>query len=101
MQYELPGNLLDALPAIFLQHFMGKEDAALLGVGEAADPALPITLFGELLTKVNRDALIADAAEKVSRLLINSAVLVARGGNRPSFAIPEQLKQQWGVNWLG
>src|ERR1700716_1389895 len=56
MQYELPGNLLDALPAIFLQHFMGGEDAALLGVGEAADdPAQPITLFGELLTKVNRD----------------------------------------------
>jgi hypothetical protein len=101
MQYELPGNLLDALPAIFLQHFMGREDAALLGVGEAADdPAQPITLFGELLTKVNSDARIADAAEKVSRLLINSAVLVARGGNRPSFAIPEELKQQWGVNWL-
>jgi hypothetical protein len=80
---------------------MGREDAALLGVGEAADdPAQPITLFGELLTKVNSDARIADAAERVSRLLINSAVLVARGGNRPSFAIPEELKQQWGVNWL-
>ena len=89
--------------AVFLQHFMGAGNAALLGVDAAADGLLfgTVSLFGELLTGINRDAAIANAAEKVSKLLINSTVLVARGGERPTFAIPDQLKQQWGVNGLG
>ena len=42
----------------------------------------------------------ASAGTKMGRLLINAAVLIERHGNRPAFAIPQQLKQQWGVNWL-
>jgi hypothetical protein len=103
MQYELPGNTLDGLPALFIQHFMGAEYAGLLGVegGLADGLSMPVALFGKLLTEANRDECIADAADKLSKLLINAAVLVARGGTRPTFAIPDQLKQQWGVNWLG
>ena len=73
MQYELPGNLLDALPAFFLQHFMGAGNAALLGVDGGGDALLSasVALFGKLLTDVNRDECSAGAAEKVSNLLIN------------------------------
>lgn len=102
MQNVLPGNLLNPLPGVFLRHFMGEENAALLGVDSVADQALfaVATLLGKLLTDANRDEWIAHIAEKTSELLINAAVLVGRGGDRPSFAIPDQLKQQWGVNWL-
>ena len=103
MQYELPGNVLDGLPALYLSHLMGPEYAAMLGVTEPTGADVltaPATMFGKVLSDASRDALIAQAAETMSKLLINAAVLVSRGGNRPSFAIPEQLKQVWGVNWL-
>jgi hypothetical protein len=38
-------------------------------------------------------------AQKLGRLLIDAMVYVERGGDRPSFSIPAQLRQQWGVNW--
>jgi hypothetical protein len=42
---------------------------------------------------------VAALADDVGKLLINSIVLVERGGNRPTFTIPKELRQQWGVNW--
>jgi hypothetical protein len=32
--------------------------------------------------------------------VLQSLVFIERGGNRPSFAIPADLRQQWGVNWV-
>lgn len=103
LKYELPGNLLDGMPALYIRHFMGGEYAQILGVpGGAADGAefLPVKVFGTVLSALDRDKWIAEMGRKLSRMLINAALLVGRGGNRPSFAIPEELRQQWGVNWL-
>jgi hypothetical protein len=35
----------------------------------------------------------------MGQLLIGSIMFVGRGGNRPSFAIPTELREVWGVNW--
>ena len=103
IQYQLPGNLLDGTPAIFITYFLGPETAAKIGIenGKLAGAITkPLSLFGAVLSGIERDALVAAAARKISNLLINSAVLLERGGDRPTFSIPEELKQQWGVNWL-
>jgi hypothetical protein len=39
-------------------------------------------------------------AQHAGKLIVGSVVLVERAGNRPSFSIPTELKQQWGVNWF-
>jgi hypothetical protein len=49
---------------------------------------------------LENSAAMRDLAQRVGRLIVGSAVLVERAGNRPSFAIPTELKQQWGVNWF-
>jgi hypothetical protein len=103
IQYQLPGTLLDAFPAMFITYFLGEETAAKIGIqdGELVGAlAKPLSIFGTLLSDINRDAVIADSARKMSNLLINSAVFLKRGGDRPAFSIPDELKQKWGVNWL-
>jgi hypothetical protein len=49
--------------------------------------------------QVQDSKILSGLAEKVGHLLIESIVFVERGGNRPSFNIPTELRQQWGVNW--
>jgi hypothetical protein len=61
---------------------------------------LPLNVGGEVLGDLIHDSpAVSDLAEKVGKVLINSIVLVQRGGNRPTFTIPKELQQQWGVNW--
>ena len=100
MQYNLPGNLLDPLVPLYISYFMGKENAGLLGLQEGPTDWLRAFNGLDTVLSANRDEALARTAAKMSRLLINSAVMVVRGDNRPSFAIPEQLKEQWGVYWL-
>ena len=35
----------------------------------------------------------------MGKVLINAIVLVERGGNRPTFTIAKELREQWGVDW--
>ena len=103
MQYQIPGNVLDGMPAILISYLLGRDGAAILGIHQDLAAHVlggPLSIFGHVVSDLNREAVIAEAGTKMSRLLINSAVLIGRQGNRPAFAIPDQLKQQWGVNWL-
>lgn len=103
MRYVLPGNALDFAPALLIRYFLGREYAAWLGVEAEAIPplvGLPLRLLGGAVSDVLRDSrAIAALAERVGHLLLESLVFVERGGNRPSFTIPTELVQQWGVNW--
>ncbi len=102
MQYTLPGNMLDPFVPMYLSYFLGEENAALLGIEERGVGWLrAFNGLDVVMTGVNQDKAMAKLAEKMSRMLINAAVMIARGGNRPMFAIPQELRQQWGVNWLG
>jgi hypothetical protein len=108
IQYQLPGDVFDDAPGLLIRYFLGEEHAGMLGVQKTALEqsglrsvlTLPLNIGGEVLTDLIHDSpAIADLAEKVGKVLINSIVLVQRGGNRPTFTIPKELQQQWGVNW--
>lgn len=109
IQYQLPGNLFDQVPALLIRFLLGEEHAAMIGVEQTVLEQTglrslltePLRLGGDVLSDLVHDSsAIADLADKVGKLLINSIVLVQRQGNRPTFTIPTELRQQWGVNWL-
>jgi hypothetical protein len=108
VQYQLPGNLFNDAPGLLIRYFLGDEHAAMIGVektpleqsGLRNVLTVPLQIGGEVLTDLVHDSpAVAELAEKLGKLLINSIVLVQRDGNRPTFTIPKELKQQWGVNW--
>jgi hypothetical protein len=103
MAGTLPGDVFRDVAPFLIGYFLGKQWAGWLGVEQpeyASALAAPLRMFGidtqHLLTDLPALSLFA---EKFGRKLIDSVVFVERGGNRPSFAIPSELRQQWGVNW--
>ena len=99
----LPGNVFDPVPKLMIRYFLGKQWAQWLGVEDSflADLAAAPLRLGELTFSgaIEDSRTLSAIAEKAGKALIDSIVYVARGGNRPSFAIPVDLRQQWGVNW--
>jgi hypothetical protein len=87
-----------------VRYFLGEEWTQWLGVTESwwVEAALaPLRLVGmERGEILNDSAAMRQLAQQVGKLIVGSVVLVERGGNRPSFSIPLELKQQWGVNWF-
>jgi len=103
MAHVLPGNVFDRVPALMIRYFLGQQWAAWLGIeggALAGVVAEPLRILGVQFGGVLEDSkTIAGIAERMGKLLIESIVYVERGGNRPSFTIPGDLRQQWGVNW--
>jgi hypothetical protein len=99
----LPGTALKHAPALLIRFFLGAQWAEWLGIHEGLlvdVAAAPLKLLGFEVSNLLEDcATMRKIAEQLGTLLINSLVLVERGGNRPSFAIPADLREQWGVNW--
>jgi hypothetical protein len=99
----LPGDVFQKMPAIMLRFFLGMEWAEWLGVHEgllAELAAQPIRLGGLTFGSMTEDSkALGNIAEKMAQLLIGSIMFVGRGGNRPSFGIPTELREVWGVNW--
>jgi hypothetical protein len=100
----IPGDLFRHVPALLVRYFLGAQQAAWLGIQEAAWTQLacaPLRLLGRDVSDVMTDSHAVSAlAQKLGKLLMHAIVYVERGGNRPSFSIPIELRQQWGVNWL-
>jgi hypothetical protein len=99
MAHILPGNIFDLIPRALTYYFVGEKTANLLGV-------TPVPFDRELFLPLQMSNLITDdflessgwkqkLVELISRHLIESLQLVARGGTRPSFSIPTQLWQGW------
>ena len=62
--------------------------------------AAPLRFLGlERSDLLNDSEAMRKLAQHVGKLIIGSIVFVERAGNRPSFAIPAELREQWGVNW--
>ncbi len=99
----LPGDVFHNMPAVMVRFFLGTEWAGWLGIHDgfvAELVAHPIRLGGQTFGGVIEDCkAMGDIAEKMAHLLIGSVMFVGRGGNRPSFAIPTELREVWGVNW--
>jgi hypothetical protein len=99
----VPGDLFRHVPPLLIRYFLGAQWAGWLGIADSpwADLALaPLRLLGMQKSDILNDSKAARAlAEKFGHLLIAAIVYVERGGNRPSFTIPAELRQQWGVTW--
>lgn len=99
----IPETMFEFLPRALTYYFVGEKMAGLLGVE-------PVPLEDELFRPLRLANLIAGKIEaspwgmrqlvgQVSRHILEALQSVARGGNRPSFNIPTELRQRWGVNW--
>jgi len=108
IRYQLPGNVFDDAPGLFIRYFLGDEHAGMIGVektpleqsGLRNVVTLPLQIGGAVLTDLIHDSpAMAELADTVGKVLINSIVLVQRDGNRPTFTIPQELRQRWGVDW--
>ena len=103
LAHVLPGNVFGRGAPLLIRYFLGKERAAWLGI-ECADIsgwlAGPLRTLGLAVSEqIEESKAIQAIAERIGHLLIQSIVFVERGGNRPSFAIPAELREQWDVNW--
>lgn len=100
----IPGDVFRHTPKLMIRYFLGEQWAKWLGADESwwTEVAIaPLRLIGiERSNILDDSAAMRDLAQRVGKLIVGSAVLVERAGNRPSFAIPTELKQQWGVNWF-
>ncbi len=99
----VPGDVFRHVPALLIRYFLCEQWAAWLGIAESPWAELafaPLKLLGMQTGDVLNDSKAARAlAEKFGHLLIGAIVYVERGGNRPTFSIPAELRQQWGLNW--
>ncbi|MFL6416014.1 MAG: oxygenase MpaB family protein [Bryobacteraceae bacterium] len=104
MANTLPGDVFRNVTPFLIRFFLGKEWASWLGVEEAhylPFLSVPLRFLGIETSRLLEDSAVLNRlAEHVGHLLLESIVFVERGGNRPSFAIPADLRQQWGINWV-
>lgn len=102
--YALPGDVFRKVPPALTQHFLGQPWAGWLGVepgalAEALFAPLKLLGFG-IGALVESPGVLHNLAQILGRQLVQAIVFVERGGNRPSFSIPAELRQTWGVNWV-
>ena len=104
LQHIVPGDVFDAVPELFMRHFLGDRTADMLAVasGHAAEILLgPLQLLAHTgSTLIHSSNELARVHERFGRALIEGIVLVGRGGKRIPFTVPTELLQAWGVNWV-
>jgi hypothetical protein len=99
----LAGTAFENTAKLMIRYFLGRQWAEWLGIEEgllAEWAAAPWRLAGiEFSGTIEDSRTLGVIAQKMGQALIDTIMTVERGGNRPSFAIPTELRQQWGVNW--
>jgi hypothetical protein len=104
MQHEIPGTLLDHVPALLIRYLLGDTVSDLLGVAPGRVDAIvsqPLRMLARLDSDILRQSDgLARVTEFFARALIQGIVFVGRGGKRIPFTIPKELLQAWGINWL-
>lgn len=100
----VPGDVFRHVPEFLIRYFLGMRWAAWLGIADHPWTELvfaPLKFLNMQAGDILNDSKAARAlAEKFGHLLIEAIVYVERDGNRPSFTIPVELRQQWGVTWI-
>ena len=97
----IPGERFDGFAASLIRYFNGDETADMLDVPEADWTQLLIKPL-EFMIALGDDfgdevSLFATASEFYSRELLRALFEIERGGQRPSFHIPTELKSLWGI----
>jgi len=99
----LPGDVFRHVAPLFIRLFVGDERAEWLCVEDHGAEVLlkPLQFLGiEANQLIARSDALSTLAERLSPILLKALLFVDRGGNRPTFSIPTELRQKWGVNWL-
>ncbi len=103
MASTLAGDVFSHAAPLLMRCFLGAAQAEWLGVEEPRwETALvaPLRALGfEASALLEHSKAVSALGEHMGRLIVESIVYVGRGGNRPSFSIPLDLREQWGVNW--
>lgn len=93
------GDVFQYAAPRYIRYFLGQQRAAWLGIQGALDAEFLIaplrTLGIEITPLLENSRFLSQLAEKLGPVLIESLLLVERGGGRPTFAIPEDLRSQW------
>jgi len=100
--YHLPGNAFEHLAPVMIHYFLGEQWASWLGL----PPGLSFERLAGLVRALDlRVSELFAGSRALSRLVelaglkfLEAAIYCERGGNRPSFAIPQELRQEWGVS---
>jgi len=104
MAYQIPGNLFDNLPASLIRYFLGDPVGEILGVPMkdwTQAFITPLRFLGKLADAADDHIRqVARLSEIFGHQLLNGIVWINRGGKRPRFYIPTELRQVWNVNWL-
>lgn len=93
---------LRGLPATGIRHYLGDQTADLLGV-PGADWTRLFFLFVNVTDWVFEHTIQFLPARRIltamlGRRMLEGFEVCERGGDRPSFAIPDELKQAWGMS---
>ncbi len=103
--YGMPGNAFEHLAPVLIRYFLGERWAGDLGYPDAPRFELLGGLFRMLNYQVTemmeRSPALSALAELAGKKMVEAALFMVRGGNRPSFSLPLELQQKWGVNWVG
>ena len=99
MMQEATPRALKGLPHTIIRHCLGDEIGDLLGLPPADWTERVATRITGVLSasgrRKTRSRLYAGIMQRFDRRLIGRLVWVARGGDRPSFHIPEALQDTW------
>lgn len=99
----IPETMFEFLPRALTYYFVGETMAGVLGVEAVPfenQVLAPLKWANRIAGDVEASPwFMRQLVALVSRHLLVALELVARGGNRPSFNIPTELRQRWGVNW--
>lgn len=100
---NIPGVLFRSVPSILTRFYMGDRYADLLGVGRPLGGELVLRPLHRILPLLDGLAdklwILRRVNTDFGRRLIDALLVISRGGERPPFSIPTELRQTWGVNW--
>ena len=92
---------LQGLPATTIRHLVGNQTADIIGVPKADWTGLmlgPLSQFMRVISFFEeRKLLLGAITGDFNRALIETLLVVGRGGERPEFNIPTELATRWGL----
>jgi hypothetical protein len=100
---NIPGVLFHSVPSILTRFYMGDRYADLLGVERPLGGELVLRPLHRIIPLLDGLAdrlwILSQVNTYFGRRLIEALMAISRGGERPPFSIPTELRQTWGVNW--
>jgi hypothetical protein len=104
MEYQIPGDVFDGIPATLTRRLLGDRVSDLLDVppSDWTKVIFKPLRFLSMLSDTSGDSswALAKLSEVFGRQLLNAIIWANRGKDRPRFNIPAELVQTWQLNWV-